>query len=549
MRGFAESLTRPLRTLQTVRHLQPRQLFYQSLRRLQPVACRDGRPVEEIGLLPRRPVPQAAPHPAFDGRTFCFLNRRLAWEGERRWDPAGADALWLFNLHYFRFLERVDPRIARTLITDWLAGRVPRRIAWHPYPISLRVREWIEWLHAHPDAPAPLRAQMTRSIAAQIESLRRRLEFHLMGNHLLENAITLCWAGLSCAGRPGDAWLAAGEALLAAQLRRQVLPDGAYEERSPMYQAQIAEALLRLAGVAAQSPKAAAPAIAAAARAAGVRLFTTLVFMTHPDGDYALLNDTALGVAPAPASLGRRFGLAAPRADRGTWRLPSAGLAGWRGGGRYLIFDAGPIGPGHQPGHGHAGALSFELSARARRIVTDTGVLTYADGSARRHDRSTAAHNTVEIDGRDQSEVWGAFRCGRRVSIARRAGDEGDRAFAGAYCGPGADGSLAVSHARTIAVGRRLLAFRDIVHARGDHRATLRVHLAPGLRVTLDGHLGRIDDEDGRPVATLAADGFEWAVSTSPYHPAFGTEVERPCVSAAMPFRHELSARWWLLLN
>ena len=81
---------------------------------------------------------------------------------------------------------------------------------------------------------------------------------------------------------------------------------------------------------------------------------------------------------------------------------------------RYLVFDAGPIGPKHQPGHGHAGALSFELSAGGRRVVTDTGVLTAAAPLAATI--AHAAHNTVEIDGRDQSEV-GAFRCGRRSSI------------------------------------------------------------------------------------------------------------------------------------
>src|SRR5205823_1410677 len=86
------------------------------------------------------------------------------------------------------------------------AAAAARSAAWQPYPISIRVREWIEWLLAHRDAPEPFRHAMAGSISQQIEALAGQLEFHLMGNHLLENAITLCWAGLSFAGVRAHAW-------------------------------------------------------------------------------------------------------------------------------------------------------------------------------------------------------------------------------------------------------------------------------------------------------------------------------------------------------
>jgi hypothetical protein len=86
------------------------------------------------------------------------------------------------------------------------ANTAPRSTAWEPYPISLRVREWIEWLLAHPNAPDAFKQAMVRSITQQTEALSRQLEFHLMGNHLLENAITLCWAGLSFGGARAENW-------------------------------------------------------------------------------------------------------------------------------------------------------------------------------------------------------------------------------------------------------------------------------------------------------------------------------------------------------
>jgi uncharacterized heparinase superfamily protein len=549
--AWSDALAHPLRTFHTVRHLQPRQLVYQALRRVQPispVAAADGEPV----LLQRQAAPQAAPEAAFDGHCFTFLNRRIPWQGPDRWYPAGADDLWIFNLHYFKFLASTPDDLAQQLILDWIAlNKDPRQPAWHPYPISLRVREWTEWLHAHPEAPASLRRAMACSIEAQVESLSRRLEFNLMGNHLLENAITLCWAGLSFGGSRAEAWLAEGAPLLVGELQQQVLADGSHDERSPMYQALLTEALLRLADVAAQVPGPAAAEILGAATNAGLRLLESLQWMVHPDGQYALVNDTAGGVAPSLATLMHRFCASAGVEDqhhRG-WSLPIAGYSGYRSGGTYLMFDAGPLGPDHQPGHGHADMLSFELSARGHRVVTDTGVLTYASGSARRHDRGTAAHNTVEIDGRDQSDVWGAFRCGRRPTIVANRTEEGREGvtLAGAYRGAGLRG--AVYHERQMFVNQRLLAFTDTISAAGDHHATLRLHLAPGTHVKRSGGTYAITGEDRRPVAAVAGAGFDWVESSSPYHPEFGREVTRPCLFARVPFRDRLVVKWWLILN
>ena len=553
---WSEALVHPVRSFHTVRHLETKQLVYRAVRLVQPSAIAAGGEGDGV-LRVRRASPAASmPDAAFDGGSFCFLNRRLPWGGPDRWHPRAADDLWIFNLHYFRFLADLDVATARELILDWIAANRPGGgAAWHPYTISIRVREWTEWLLAHPDAPEPLAAAMIGSIREQVNRLSHRLEFQVMGNHLLENAITLCWAGLSFADRQSEAWLTEGAALLVAELRRQVLADGAHDERSPMYQAVLTESLLRLAEIAADAPGATAATVHNVARDAGRKMLESLRRMTHPDGGYALLNDTAAGVAPSLSALLERFAttetVAAGSSPRG-WSLPDAGYSGYRAGDdMYVVFDAGPIGPDHQPGHGHADMLSFELSARGRRVVTDTGVLTYAVGAARRHDRSTAAHNTIEIDGRDQSEVWGAFRCGRRSSIVAAGADESRDGImlSGAYRGKGRRGAGTVRHQRQLFVNRRLLAFTDTVTAAGQHDATLRLHLAPGTHVKRSGSTCIIVDEQRRPMATLAGDGVDWVESSSPYHPQFGIETARPCLIARTGFRNRLVVKWWLILN
>jgi uncharacterized heparinase superfamily protein len=82
--------------------------------------------------------------------------------------------------------------------------------------------------------------------------------------------------------------------------------------------------------------------------------------------------------------------------------------------GHYLICDAGRVGPDYIPGHAHGDIFSFELSMFGDRLIVDSGVHDYLRGDMRRYCRSTAAHNTVEIDGLNQSEFWDAFKVARR---------------------------------------------------------------------------------------------------------------------------------------
>lgn len=83
--------------------------------------------------------------------------------------------------------------------------------------------------------------------------------------------------------------------------------------------------------------------------------------------------------------------------------------------GDHLIADFGRVCPDYLPAHAHADLFSFELTIGGQPVIVDSGVFEYTAGQWRDWFRSTAAHNTVEIDGRDQSEMWGSFRVGRRA--------------------------------------------------------------------------------------------------------------------------------------
>ena len=69
-----------------------------------------------------------------------------------------------------------------------------------------------------------------------------------------------------------------------------------------------------------------------------------------------------------------------------------------------LAFNCGALGYGAMAAHGHADALSIWLSVGAFWALIDPGTGAFDDdASVREYYRSTRAHNTIEVDGLDQS--------------------------------------------------------------------------------------------------------------------------------------------------
>jgi uncharacterized heparinase superfamily protein len=94
--------------------------------------------------------------------------------------------------------------------------------------------------------------------------------------------------------------------------------------------------------------------------------------------------------------------------------FPQGGYFVMRGGtgqsGMYLAFDCGPFGYKPCPVHGHADALHFDMYAYGRSLLTDCGTYSYHMGDRwRNYFRGTRAHNTIVVDGQDQSRLLGSM--------------------------------------------------------------------------------------------------------------------------------------------
>jgi hypothetical protein len=169
----------------------------------------------------------------------------------------------------------------------------------------------------------------------------------------------------------------------------------------------------------------------------------------------------------------------------------ASGLVVLRAGPAHVVVRAGAHGPDHQLGHAHADLLSFEASLGRVRVVTDTGTGTYDAGPVRDRLRSTAAHNTVQLDGAELLEAWGSFRSGRRGrACVRFRGAAGG--FELLHAGHDAWSFLPgrPRHERLFAVSADRLLVLDAVLGAGRHRVRSALHVHPdlpssiGLRVT-----------------------------------------------------------------
>jgi uncharacterized heparinase superfamily protein len=485
-------------------------------------------------------------------RTFEFLNEKGSL-ADGAWDLEKSK-LWLYNLHYFDDLnaEGAVERLPwhRTLMARWITENPAGRGAgWEPYPTSLRIVNWIKWRWAG----NVFEGGAAQSLAVQARWLSRRLETHLLGNHLLANAKALTFAGCCFEGPEAEAWLRRGMGILLREIPEQVLSDGGHFERSTMYHALALEDILDLLNLVGAHPEVFAPwtdfvdQLPEIAR----RMVRWLSLMCHPDGEIAFFNDAATGIAPTPAALAayaRRLEVEVTGTlDRdGVVWLESSGYVRAERGGAVLIADVGPVGPDYLPGHAHADTLTFELSLGNQRVVVNSGTSCYGRSEQRERERGTAAHNTVEVEGLDSSEVWAGFRVGRRarpfdVSVQR---ERGGVAIQGAHDGYVQLGREVI-HRRRWDLGDGTLAVTDRLEG-PPVRGIGRIHFHPAVQL----------DSGGGPTgeARWCGGSLRWetsdcepGVAESTWHPEFG--VSLPSRHLVLPFGVDGASRCRFVLR
>ncbi len=422
--------------------------------------------------------------------TFTFLNQTKCFGDGIDWNTSEYGKLWTYNLTYFDYLQQPDMQRSEglRLIYDFIDQSNEIDDGFEPFPISLRGVNWIKFITTHKIEDC----KIDDSLYAQYYILMDHLEYHLLGNHLLENGFSLLFGAYYFQDKVLHA---KAEAILFEELNEQILKDGAHFELSPMYHQIMLFRLLDCINLLKNNRHDDDTDLLIFLQDKASLMLGWLQSMTFRDGMIPLFNDSANNIAPTSGALfeyAMRLNVPIKKTI-----LQESGYRRFDAQGYECIVDVGNIGPDYIPGHAHADTLSFELHLNNHPYIVDTGVSTYETNERRTQERSTAAHNTVELHGLNQSDVWGGFRVANRAYITRL--QEHHMHITAVH--NGYEKRVGALHERTFAFERNRMTITDTIISDATVEAVARIHFHPDVNeemihrhIVLQGLSYSIDD-------------------------------------------------------
>ncbi|MFN3889804.1 MAG: heparinase II/III family protein [Beijerinckiaceae bacterium] len=445
---------------------------------------------------------------------FAFGARIVDARGSSPFAIVPPNADWeagLLGFGWLRHLRASHTELARenarALVREFLAlhARPRRSGAWRPVVAARRTMSWVSQSPLLLEGADPdFYRLFIRSLGRHIAFLKAELRGGLRGEARLFTAValaqaTLCSDGYTALRKRAGRWLD-------EELKRQILADGGHVGRNPRTLIELLLDLLPLRQ--AYSARNVTPP----GELVGAidRMMPMVRMFRHPDSSLALFNGMGVTEPDALATL-----LAYDDARAGAiLNAPHSGYQRLEGDDLVLIMDAGAPPPPDFSAEAHAGALSFELSARGHRIVVNCGA-PGQHGALREASRLTAAHSTLTLGEQSSALVpyeagsgdWmeGHIIVGPSPIKARRLDDEEACSVEATHDGYAAPfGFLHTRRVLVYASGSRVEGMDRLTPAgrgrRADADYAIRFHLHPSVRA------GRIESGLGVLLVTPAGD-------------------------------------------
>ncbi len=519
------SLSKYSRLFHTLKYLKFKQIYYRALYKFKSAK------VKSVEIFGNRSWswhgPSLCEQSIFNETRVRFLNEDGEIVDRDDWNSDQYSKLWLYNLHYFDDLSSVGAEVREQLhykfVNRWIKENPPcLGNGWEPYPISLRLVNWVKWF----SKKTTVDEHYLASMELQAQALIQQLEYHILGNHLFANGKALVFVGAFLNSMSSDEYLKKGLKILDFEVNEQFLNDGGHFELSPMYHSILLWDLLELIGLAQISQNLALAHRLSKWNAIAKKALSWLQGMIHKDGEVSFFNDAAIGIAHCPSDIfkyAEQLGLC--------WHQPHTPLHVQNASGyttveyeNYsFIFDHAQVGPDYLPGHAHADTLSFELSVGDERIFVNSGTSLYGISDERLRQRQTAAHNTVEVCGQSSSEVWSGFRVARR---AKATLEEATACQDYVRLTASHDGYKRlrpkVNHKRSITANANGLKIEDTLTEKVS--AVFHLHIHPDVTCArINSNVIQLKSKKGKKLTFKADSDIELLPST--YHPNFGVTI------------------------
>ncbi len=456
----------------------------------------------------------------------CFLNYTKKLDLPSDWNNKSLNKLWIYNLHYFEDLlsESAQEKnlFHRKLLNSWIdENPVGFGNGWEPYPTSLRIvnilKAWLGGLE--------LEERIFNSLFIQASLLSNNLEKHLLGNHYFVNLKALLFAGVIF---ENINWINIAEKGLQYEIPEQILEDGANFELSPMYHSLILLDMLDMFNLSKAYPSKISNKLIYLIQENIPKMLKFMEIMSHPDQGVSFFNDSVDGIAPKKIKIedyARKLGFEVMSINSENSQIIDNNFSGYfcaTFAGSKLLFDASMIGPDYMPGHAHADTLSFEFSIKDQRIFVNSGISEYGKSFNRINQRKTASHNTVEVNGRDSSQVWSSFRVANRAKVVSRYAKKNNDIFLHASH----DGYKSLTggciHQRNLTLTANSLEVSDTIL--GDFKyAIARFYIHPSLDVCIRNNVLKI--KGSKVFLRSNTENMVVTLKDSFWYPQFGKQI------------------------
>ena len=519
------NLTKAFKYFHTVRHLKLVQIRYQlyylfrTRLGLEPsLNIEEGRYEKSAIQLASSPD---ALHSYRSKNTFDFLNISHTFLEKIDWNFNENGKLWTYNLNYFEFLNQkdLDPSTGLFLIRNYIQSSGKLKDGLESFPISLRTIFWIKFLIKHQIDDAEINA----FLYAQVELLSKKIEYHLLGNHLLENGFAFFYAAFYFSD---DNLLKLANKILLPELEEQILSDGAHFELTPMYHKLMLYRVLDCLNLVENNSHIFKGKKMPNFRAKAVKMCAWLNKLTLKNGETPHFNDSTFDIALSSKLLlqyAKNLNV-----ETKEIQLKDSAYRVFKTDNYELVVDVAGVQPSYIPGHAHADSLHFVLHKDGLPLIVDTGISTYEKNELRTKERSTLAHNTVQFSNENQSDVWGGFRVGKRVkSRILSETTKTISASCSSYLRPD------VIHKRSFLCEKNTITITDSLSKKQED-AKARFHLHPDVKFTLSN-----DTLYGKFGAIIFQGASQ--ISLEKYQYAEGYNKRRESTVIVVFFKQELS--------
>lgn len=499
-----------------------------------------------------------------------FLNfaevgdHKVTWELNRHQQLVALAKAWTFTGEK-KYIEEIE----RQFHSWQKANPYPVGINWgSSLEVAFRSLSWI-WVRQllGTNLSTDFDRNLVRGLARNGRYIERYLSTYFSPNtHLIGEALALFFLGTLCTEIPSaERWRTKGLNILAAEIERQVRPDGAYFEQSLYYHVYALDMFLYARVLAAANGIALPDSYDQILR----RMLNLLEVVCRNGSPQGFGDDDGGRLfnprrnrnehMPDPLALGAclfdQADFSAHLTEEAIWLFGDKAVEHCEGGGSrelsscsfessglyviasggqnrsQMLLDAGPQGIGHS-GHGHADALSLLLSIDGMPWLIDPGAYIYISPSNdRNHFRGTAAHSTVRIDRDDQAVPETPFSWNSLPVVAAERWETGEQFtfFSGSHTGYQRLNDPVLHRRSVFHLHGEYFVVHDETLGKSEHDVEIFWRFSPGVKLEPAGE-SLSATQDGLRLTILSAGDSAWETVTESdfMSPAYGAKQAAP---------------------